>query len=92
MNIIEPIWDALKRAIQKRSPPPLTPMDLWTVLQDSWCELPPGYLQTLVRDHATSYCSTSASSWGPYTILGRCTSFSGSSEYKFGRAEKVKVS
>ncbi|GBO27968.1 hypothetical protein AVEN_201141-1 [Araneus ventricosus] len=49
MNIIEPIWDALQCAVQKRSPPPYTPMDLWTVLQDSWCELPPGYLQTLVE-------------------------------------------
>ncbi|GBN59397.1 hypothetical protein AVEN_202010-1 [Araneus ventricosus] len=49
MNIIEPIWDALQHAVQKRSPPPRPPMDLWTVLQDSWCELPPGYLQTLVE-------------------------------------------
>ncbi|GBN41092.1 hypothetical protein AVEN_242454-1 [Araneus ventricosus] len=49
MNIIEPIWDALLRAVQKRSPPPRTVMDLWTVLPDSWCELPPCYLQTLSR-------------------------------------------
>ncbi|GBN73030.1 hypothetical protein AVEN_36796-1 [Araneus ventricosus] len=49
MNIIEPIWDAFQRAVQKRSPPPRTPMDLRTVLQNSWCELPPGYLQTLVE-------------------------------------------
>ncbi|GBN80661.1 hypothetical protein AVEN_183805-1 [Araneus ventricosus] len=41
--------DSLQRAVQKRSPPPRTPMDLWTVLQDSRCELPPGYLQTLVE-------------------------------------------
>ncbi|GBM40877.1 hypothetical protein AVEN_14800-1 [Araneus ventricosus] len=34
--------------VQKRSPPPGTPMDLRTALQDSWCEKPPGYLQTLV--------------------------------------------
>ncbi|GBN70367.1 hypothetical protein AVEN_239895-1 [Araneus ventricosus] len=48
MNIIELIWVALQCAVQKRSPPPGTPMDLRTALQDSRCELPPGYLQTLV--------------------------------------------
>ncbi|GBN83422.1 hypothetical protein AVEN_91227-1 [Araneus ventricosus] len=48
MNIIELIWVALQCAFQKRSPPPGTPMDLRTALQDSWCEKPPGYLQTLV--------------------------------------------
>ncbi|GBM39045.1 hypothetical protein AVEN_119749-1 [Araneus ventricosus] len=32
-----------------RSPPPRTPMDLWTVLKDEWCELPPRYLQTLIE-------------------------------------------
>ena len=30
MNIIEHIWDALQRAVQKKSPPPLTPTYLWT--------------------------------------------------------------
>ncbi|GBM78779.1 hypothetical protein AVEN_81952-1 [Araneus ventricosus] len=49
MNIIEYIWDALLHADEKRSPPPRTPMDLLTALQDSWCEKPPGYLQTLVE-------------------------------------------
>ncbi|GBN23172.1 hypothetical protein AVEN_217544-1 [Araneus ventricosus] len=48
MNIIEPIWVALQCAVQKKSPPPGTPRDLRTALQDSWCEKPPGYLQTLV--------------------------------------------
>ncbi|GBN53596.1 hypothetical protein AVEN_144861-1 [Araneus ventricosus] len=28
MNIIEHIWYALQRTVQKRCPPPLTPMDL----------------------------------------------------------------
>ncbi|GBL84774.1 Transposable element Tcb2 transposase [Araneus ventricosus] len=28
MNIIEHIWDAMQYAVQKRSPPPCTPMDL----------------------------------------------------------------
>ncbi|GBN06333.1 hypothetical protein AVEN_223667-1 [Araneus ventricosus] len=49
MNIIEDIRDALLHAVEKRSPPPRTPMDLLTVLQDSWCEKPPGCLQTLVE-------------------------------------------
>ncbi|GBN48796.1 hypothetical protein AVEN_225722-1 [Araneus ventricosus] len=48
MNIIEPIWVALQCTVQKRAPPPGTPMDLRTALQDSWCEKPPGYLKTLV--------------------------------------------
>ncbi|GFV90013.1 transposable element Tcb2 transposase [Trichonephila clavipes] len=30
MNIIEYIWDALQRVVQKISPPPLPPTDLWT--------------------------------------------------------------
>ncbi|GBM90391.1 hypothetical protein AVEN_222576-1 [Araneus ventricosus] len=45
MNIIEDIRDA----VENRSPPPRTPMDLWTVLKDEWCELPSRYLQTLVE-------------------------------------------
>ncbi|GBM83662.1 hypothetical protein AVEN_160826-1 [Araneus ventricosus] len=49
MNIIEDIWDALLHAGEKRSPPPRTPMDLLTSLQDSWCENLPGCLQTLVE-------------------------------------------
>ncbi|GBM55594.1 hypothetical protein AVEN_222016-1 [Araneus ventricosus] len=48
MNIIEPIWVALQCALQKRSPPPGTLMDLRTALQDSWCGKPSGYFQTLV--------------------------------------------
>ncbi|GBN06332.1 hypothetical protein AVEN_223666-1 [Araneus ventricosus] len=49
MNIIEDIRDALLHAVEKRSPPPRIPMDLLTALQDSWCEKPPGCLQTLVE-------------------------------------------
>ncbi|GFX10571.1 transposable element Tcb2 transposase [Trichonephila clavipes] len=49
MSIIEYIWDALKRALQKRSPSPPTPTDLWTALQDPWCQLPPALLQTLIE-------------------------------------------
>ncbi|GBM79294.1 hypothetical protein AVEN_92051-1 [Araneus ventricosus] len=49
MNIIEDIRDALLHAVEKRSPPPRTPIDLLTALQDSWCEFPPGYLQTPVE-------------------------------------------
>ncbi|GFY27658.1 transposable element tcb2 transposase [Trichonephila clavipes] len=46
MNIIEYIWDALQHAVQKRSQPHPTPTDLWSALQDSWCQLPPAFLQT----------------------------------------------
>ncbi|GBL83399.1 hypothetical protein AVEN_110703-1 [Araneus ventricosus] len=49
MNFIEHIYNALQRAVQKRFPPPRTPMNLLTALQDSWCELPLGYLQTLME-------------------------------------------
>ncbi|GBO13064.1 hypothetical protein AVEN_167826-1, partial [Araneus ventricosus] len=35
MNIIEDIQDALLHAVEKISPPPRTPMDLLTALQDS---------------------------------------------------------
>ncbi|GBN70987.1 hypothetical protein AVEN_196764-1 [Araneus ventricosus] len=49
MNIIEYIRDALLHAVENRSLPPRTPMDLWTVLKDEWCEWPPRYLQTLVE-------------------------------------------
>ncbi|GBL69486.1 hypothetical protein AVEN_121805-1 [Araneus ventricosus] len=49
MNIIEDIRDALLHAVENRSPPPRTPMDLWTVLKDEWCEFPPRYLQTIVE-------------------------------------------
>ncbi|GBM35725.1 hypothetical protein AVEN_58407-1 [Araneus ventricosus] len=41
-NIIEPIGDVFQSTVQKRSSPPRTPMNFWTILQDSWCELPPG--------------------------------------------------
>ncbi|GFV62085.1 HTH_Tnp_Tc3_2 domain-containing protein [Trichonephila clavipes] len=49
MNIIEFIWDALQSAVQKRSPPRLTLTDLGTALQESWCQLPPALLQTLIE-------------------------------------------
>ncbi|GBM27353.1 hypothetical protein AVEN_120942-1 [Araneus ventricosus] len=49
MNIIEDIRDALLHAVENRSPPFRTLMDLWTVLKDEWYELPPRYLQTLVE-------------------------------------------
>ncbi|GBM38139.1 hypothetical protein AVEN_1530-1 [Araneus ventricosus] len=49
MNIIEDIWDALLHADEKRSPSLRTPMDFLAALQDSWCEFPARYLQTLVE-------------------------------------------
>lgn len=48
INIIEHIWDAFQCAVKTWSALPNTSMDMWTTQQDSWCELPPRYLQTLV--------------------------------------------
>ncbi|GBO11600.1 hypothetical protein AVEN_145259-1 [Araneus ventricosus] len=49
-NLMNPWTQHVNRELfnLKRSPPPGTPMYLRTVLQDSWCEELPGYLQTLV--------------------------------------------
>ncbi|GBN73438.1 hypothetical protein AVEN_175874-1 [Araneus ventricosus] len=47
-NIIEDNRDVLLHAVENRSPPPRTPMDLWTVLKVEWCELSTTYIQTLV--------------------------------------------
>ncbi|GBN59851.1 hypothetical protein AVEN_111685-1 [Araneus ventricosus] len=75
MNIIEDIRDALLHAVEKRSPPPRTPMYLLTALQDSWCEFPPGYLQTPVESMPRRFASLLRARGGPDTILRRCTSF-----------------
>ncbi|GBM87556.1 hypothetical protein AVEN_107205-1 [Araneus ventricosus] len=66
MNIIENIWDALLHAVEKRSSPPPTPMDL---LQDSWCEFPPGYFQTIVESMPRRLANTSACSRGSDRII-----------------------
>ncbi|GBM61728.1 hypothetical protein AVEN_120573-1 [Araneus ventricosus] len=65
MNIIEDIWDALLHAVEKKSPPPRTPMDLLIALQDSWCEFPPGYLQTLVESMLRHFASLLRVRGGP---------------------------
>ncbi|GBO33701.1 hypothetical protein AVEN_124638-1 [Araneus ventricosus] len=49
MNIIEDIRDALLHAVEKRSLPPRTPMNLLIALKDSWCGKPRGCLQTIVE-------------------------------------------
>ncbi|GBL81210.1 hypothetical protein AVEN_143546-1 [Araneus ventricosus] len=71
MNIIENILDVLLHAVEKRSPPPRTPMDLLTALQDSWCEFPPGYLQTPVESMPRRFASLLRARGGPDTILRR---------------------
>lgn len=48
-HIIDHIWDALQRAVQKTSPPPRTLTELRRALQDAWCQFPPEQLQTLVE-------------------------------------------
>ncbi|GFT30078.1 transposable element Tcb2 transposase [Trichonephila clavipes] len=65
MNFNEYIWDALQRAVQKRSPLPLTPTDLWTALQDSWCRLPPALLQTLIESIARRDMALPCARGGP---------------------------
>ncbi|GFT61585.1 transposable element tcb2 transposase [Trichonephila clavipes] len=65
MNIIELIRDALQRGLQKRSPAPLTPTDLWTALQDSWCQLPPPLLQTLIESMPRRVASLLCARGGP---------------------------
>ncbi|GBM36431.1 hypothetical protein AVEN_234815-1 [Araneus ventricosus] len=57
MNIIEDNRDALLHAVEERFPPPLTPIDFLTVLQDSWCEFPPGYLQTPIESMPRRFAS-----------------------------------
>ncbi|GBM19061.1 hypothetical protein AVEN_236891-1 [Araneus ventricosus] len=65
MNIIEDIRDAFLHVFEKRSPPPRTPMDLLTALQDSWCEFPPGYLQTPVESIPRRFASLLSARGGP---------------------------
>ncbi|GBN69484.1 hypothetical protein AVEN_20800-1 [Araneus ventricosus] len=65
MNIIEDIRDALLHAVEKRSPPLRTPMYLLTALQDSWCEFPPGYLQTPVESMPRRFASLLRARGGP---------------------------
>ncbi|GBN92574.1 hypothetical protein AVEN_39370-1 [Araneus ventricosus] len=65
MNIIVDIRDALLHAVEKRSPPPRTPMNLLTALQDSWCEFPPGYLQTPVECMPRRFSSLLRARGGP---------------------------
>ncbi|GBN87772.1 hypothetical protein AVEN_261364-1 [Araneus ventricosus] len=65
MNITEDIRDALLHAVEKRSPPPRIPMDLLTALQDSWCEFPPGYLQTPVESTPRRFASLLRARGGP---------------------------
>ncbi|GBN26156.1 hypothetical protein AVEN_253069-1 [Araneus ventricosus] len=65
MNIIEPIWVALQCAAQRRSPPPGTPMDLLTALQDSCCEKPAGYLQIIVDTMSRRVASLLCAGVGP---------------------------
>ncbi|GBN19131.1 hypothetical protein AVEN_163967-1 [Araneus ventricosus] len=66
MNIIEDIRDALLHAVENISPPPRTPMDLWTVLKDEWCELPPRYLQTLVESMPHRVAALPCVPWHSY--------------------------
>ncbi|GFX33743.1 transposable element Tcb2 transposase [Trichonephila clavipes] len=63
MNIIECIWDALQRAVLKRSPLPLTPNDLWTAMQNL-VSITSSTTSDINRIPSTSCCGTSACSGG----------------------------
>ncbi|GBN57718.1 hypothetical protein AVEN_151350-1 [Araneus ventricosus] len=65
MNIIEEIRDALLHAVEKRSPPLQTPVDLLTALQDSWCEFNPGYFQTPIESMKSRFASLLCARGGP---------------------------
>ncbi|GBM68675.1 hypothetical protein AVEN_255399-1 [Araneus ventricosus] len=65
MNIIEDIRGALLHGVQKISPPPRTPVDLLTALQDSWCQFLPGYLQTSVESTPCRFASLLRARGGP---------------------------
>ncbi|GFT79863.1 uncharacterized protein TNCV_4597841 [Trichonephila clavipes] len=64
LNIFEMPCNVLLR---KDIPPTdsLTPTDLWTALQDSWCKLPPGLLQTLIESIPRFVSSLLRARWGP---------------------------
>ena len=47
LNIIESVWDYMKR--QKDLRKPTSTEDLWLVLQDVWNNLPAEFLQKLVQ-------------------------------------------
>src|SRR4029434_6967919 len=47
LNIIESVWDYMKRQKDMREPTPTE--DLWLVLQDVWNNLPAEFLQKLVQ-------------------------------------------
>ncbi|GBN99506.1 hypothetical protein AVEN_20448-1 [Araneus ventricosus] len=63
---------------QSRRP---TRVPLLTALQDSWCELNPGYLQTPVEYMPRRFASLLRARGGPNRILRRFTSFFGTSVY-----------
>ncbi|GFY01759.1 hypothetical protein TNCV_1467511 [Trichonephila clavipes] len=55
------------RNVIKISPlhPTLTPSDLWTALQDSWCQLPPALHQTLIESMPRRVEALLRARWGP---------------------------
>lgn len=86
MDNIEQILYTLQRYVQTRSPPHRTHIDLWTALQDSWRELIPRYLHTLVESMPRCVASLLHARDATilrrhYTILCWCVSFSGTWVY-----------
>ncbi|GFW94807.1 hypothetical protein TNCV_4248471 [Trichonephila clavipes] len=46
-------------------PPPLTPTDLWTALEDTRRQLPPALLQTLIESIPRRVAALLRARWGP---------------------------
>ncbi|GFX46266.1 transposable element Tcb2 transposase [Trichonephila clavipes] len=65
MNLIEYISNASQRAVQKRFTPLLTPTDLWTSLQDSWYQLPPALLQSVIKSMPRRFVALQRAHGGP---------------------------
>lgn len=47
LNIIEHVWDYLKRRVHARSVPVRTLDELWAVAQEEWCRIPKQFIQKL---------------------------------------------
>ncbi|GBN09886.1 hypothetical protein AVEN_198656-1 [Araneus ventricosus] len=58
LNPIEPVWDALGRAIATRSPPPRTIQEMKTALLNEWDQLPQEMINCLISNRVT-FCSPS---------------------------------
>ncbi|GBL86859.1 hypothetical protein AVEN_96083-1 [Araneus ventricosus] len=66
LNPIQHVWDALRRAIATRNPPPRTIQEMKTTLLNEWDQLPQEMINCLTSS-MKSRCK--ACKRGPYTLL-----------------------